>query len=40
MKKNCLICQNDNGRTLCKECHKKTDTYAGKGFKRSLNTNV
>lgn len=20
-----------NGRTLCRECHKKTDTYAGKG---------
>ena len=20
----------DNGRTLCKDCHKKTDTYAGK----------
>lgn len=24
----------DNGRTLCVSCHKKTDTYAGKGFKR------
>ena len=24
----------DNGRTLCKPCHKKTDTYAGKGLKR------
>ena len=23
----------DNGRTLCRECHKKTDTYAGK-YKR------
>jgi hypothetical protein len=24
----------DNGRTLCKDCHKMTDTYAGKGTKR------
>lgn len=24
----------DNGRTLCVPCHKKTDTYAGRGFKR------
>jgi hypothetical protein len=24
----------DNGRTLCKSCHKTTDTYSGKGFKR------
>jgi len=24
----------NNGRTLCFECHKKTDTYAGKGLKR------
>ena len=23
----------DNGRTLCKECHKTTDTYAGKSKK-------
>jgi len=23
----------DNGRTLCKNCHKKTDTYAGRLFK-------
>lgn len=23
-----------NGRTLCVPCHLKTDTYAGKGFKR------
>lgn len=23
-----------NGRTLCKPCHQKTDTYAGRGFKR------
>lgn len=29
----------DNGRTLCVPCHKKTDTYAGKGMKRSINTN-
>lgn len=28
----------DNGRTLCKECHKTTDTYAGK-CKQSLVTN-
>ncbi len=20
----------DNGRTLCKDCHRKTDTYAGR----------
>lgn len=26
----------DNGRTLCKDCHRKTDTYAGKGYKRFL----
>lgn len=25
----------DNGRTLCEECHKKTDTYGGKGYKKS-----
>lgn len=24
----------DNGITLCKECHKKTDNYGGKGEKR------
>lgn len=24
----------DNGRTLCKDCHKTTDTYAGKSKKR------
>ena len=24
----------DNGRTLCIECHKKTDTYAGKGSQK------
>lgn len=24
----------DNGRTLCKDCHKKTNTYAGKSKKR------
>jgi len=24
----------DNGRTLCIECHRKTDTFAGKGLKR------
>ena len=24
----------DNGRTLCIDCHRKTDTFAGKGFKR------
>lgn len=24
----------DNGRTLCKTCHKKTDTYAGRGQQR------
>lgn len=24
----------DNGRTLCIDCHKKTDTYAGKGGSR------
>lgn len=26
----------DNGLTLCKECHKKTDNYAGKGLKRKV----
>ena len=25
----------DNGRTLCLRCHKTTDNYAGKGFKRN-----
>lgn len=25
----------DNGRTLCIDCHKKTDTYARKGIKRN-----
>jgi hypothetical protein len=24
----------DNGRTLCEECHRTTDTFARKGFKR------
>ena len=24
----------DNGATLCELCHKKTDSYAGKGLKR------
>lgn len=24
----------DNGRTLCHDCHKTTDTYGGKGFKK------
>lgn len=24
----------NNGRTLCVDCHRKTDTYAGKGLKR------
>ena len=24
----------DNGRTLCRECHKKTDTYGGKSNKK------
>lgn len=24
----------DNGRTLCVPCHKTTDTYSGKGYKR------
>lgn len=27
----------DNGRTLCKKCHRTTDTYAGKGIKRKNN---
>ena len=26
----------DNGRTLCVECHKKTDTYGGRGNKRTI----
>jgi len=26
----------DNGIILCKECHKKTDNYAGKGLKRKV----
>lgn len=26
-----------NGRTLCKPCHMKTDTYAGKSFKYKFN---
>lgn len=26
----------DNGRTLCVECHKKTDTYAGRSNKKLL----
>ena len=25
----------DNGRTLCVPCHRMTDTFAGKGFKRT-----
>ena len=25
----------DNGRTLCKDCHKTTDTYAGRGRLKS-----
>lgn len=25
----------DNGRTLCEDCHKTTDTWAGKGMKRA-----
>jgi hypothetical protein len=24
----------DNGRTLCEECHKKTDTFAGRALKK------
>ena len=24
----------NNGRTLCVPCHRKTDTYAGKGFRK------
>jgi 5-methylcytosine-specific restriction endonuclease McrA len=24
----------DNGRTLCKDCHKKTDTYGSKALKK------
>lgn len=27
----------NNGRTLCVECHKKTDNYCGKGLKRTYN---
>jgi len=27
----------DNGRTLCLECHKKTDTYGGKSHRKKLN---
>lgn len=29
----------DNGRTLCEDCHKKTDTYAGRifSYKKTLN---
>lgn len=30
----------NNGITLCLECHKLTDTYAGRNRKKSLNTNV
>ena len=26
----------DNGRTLCESCHRKTDTYGGRGGKQSL----
>mgnify|MGYP001561701818 CR=1 FL=1 len=28
----------DNGRTLCKECHRKTDTYGGRVFKLKVQT--
>jgi len=28
-----LRLQLSNGRTLCRECHRKTDTFAGKSFK-------
>lgn len=28
-----LICDVNNGRVLCKPCHKKTDTYGGKMLK-------
>lgn len=24
----------NNGRTLCRECHKKTETYGGKSLKK------
>ncbi len=27
----------DNGRTLCLDCHKTTENYAGKGYKRNKN---
>ena len=30
----------NNGVTLCLDCHKLTDTYAGRNRKKSLNTNV
>lgn len=26
-----LVFENNNGKTLCVDCHKKTDTYCGKG---------
>ena len=32
--------QLENGRTLCIDCHKSTDTYAGKMLKFNLNTVV
>lgn len=30
----------ENGRALCVPCHKETPTYAGKGMKKSYNTNL
>lgn len=30
----------NNGRTLCTNCHKQTDTYAGKGCKRKNHANT
>jgi len=30
----------DNGRTLCVPCHKLTETFAGRGMKKSYNTNI
>ncbi len=26
----------DNGRTLCVECHRTTDTFCGRGFKKTI----
>lgn len=34
-----LIFEIDNIRTLCRECHRKTDTYGYKAIKLSTNTN-